>query len=787
MPYDQTVSYPLSDKRRPRVYLSATSSDMIEEPDAIIREAQRHEAFAELRQRMYIGRPDYFEALDRHASGIGSPLLVFGESGSGKTALLANWVARWREDHPKDFIVQHYVGSTADSACHWRLMARVMGEIKRWSGSLDAVPVNRDDMLNSFPLWLTKAKVRAEHEGMQFILVIDALDRFDDRENARLLGWLPEHPFTGPLRLIVSTQADKPEPNSLPKAIQRRGWHKLRIQPLTLEERRQMIAYYLTRFGKAFDERLWERLASAPPAADPLYIRILLDDLLGSDTNDRLEKRLSDYLTADDVPALLQKVLARYQRDYERNSKNLVAESLSLIYAARRGLSETELFQLLRPADQEQLPPDLWLPLRTVLANTLENRGGILNFANDTLRRAVEIAFAKDTDHRAALHLRLADYFENQPITARTCDELPWLFWQAKERDRLRSCLLNMDCFLEIYERDREELMRYWVFLKEKRSMGKAYLDAFNVWSHDSNRDVINIVYAADDLACFLHSAAFHAEVELLYRRTLTIWEGSQGAEHPAVASVLDNLATLLKNANRLAEAVPLMCRALAIDEKNLGPKHPAIAKSLNRLALLLKETNRLAEAEFLMCRALAIDETNFGLEHPNVATDLNNLAMLLKESNRFAEAESLMCRVLAIDKLNLGPTHPSVALDLNNLAQLLKETSRLAEAESLMCRALAINETSLGPDHPDVATGLNNLAMLLRETNRLDEAVSLMRRAVAILETYYYTTGHEYPCCQNYKDTLCAMQTPHPARVGCLQLIFLALAAWAFIVWCLH
>jgi hypothetical protein len=37
------------------------------------------------------------------------------------------------------------------------------------------------------------------------ILVLDALNQLEDRDHARLLGWLSSHPFTGPLRLVVST------------------------------------------------------------------------------------------------------------------------------------------------------------------------------------------------------------------------------------------------------------------------------------------------------------------------------------------------------------------------------------------------------------------------------------------------------------------------------------------------------------------------------------------------------------------------------------------------------
>jgi nephrocystin-3 len=206
-------------------------------PDALTREAQDHEAFAEIRRRTYIGRPEYLEALNRHAAGEGSPLLLLGDSGSGKSALLANWLAHWRKDHSTDFIVQHYIGGTADSADHWRLMARLMAEIKRWSGDPEALPTSHDDVLKDFPLWLTKAKAKAVHEGVRFILVLDALNQLDEHDHARLLGWLPEHPLSGPLRLIVSTLPGKSGTDDPLEGIQQRPWQELRLQPLTVDER----------------------------------------------------------------------------------------------------------------------------------------------------------------------------------------------------------------------------------------------------------------------------------------------------------------------------------------------------------------------------------------------------------------------------------------------------------------------------------------------------------------------------------------------------------------------
>ena len=45
-------------------------------PDPLDGEAAEHEAFAESRAKIYIGRAEYAERLDAHAAGEGPPLVI---------------------------------------------------------------------------------------------------------------------------------------------------------------------------------------------------------------------------------------------------------------------------------------------------------------------------------------------------------------------------------------------------------------------------------------------------------------------------------------------------------------------------------------------------------------------------------------------------------------------------------------------------------------------------------------------------------------------------------------
>jgi len=708
-------------------------------PEPLDREASEHEAFAEIRRRTYIGRTDYFEELDQYCLVEGKPLLMLGDSGSGKSALFANWVILWRQKHPDDFIFQHYIGGTPDSSNHWKLMLRLIKEIKRWAEDNEELPRTDEDILRDFPVWLAKARIKAERTGVRFIIILDALNQLDDTDHARLLGWLPEDSFTGALRLIVSTL-----PGDTMEALKKRNHQTLQIKPLAVEERRRMITGYLKRFGKKLDDPRLDRLSAAIPASNPLYLKILLDELRVTGTHEKLDERLVDYLEASDIPSLLQKVLKRYQKDYERDRPGLVGDTLGMIRAARRGLTESELLQLLKPGKLTQLPLATWAPLRAALEEGLVDRGGILNFAHDFLRSAVESMFLADIDKKDDYRVALADFFEARPPTTRSCDELPWLLWKTESFGRLRECLLSIDHFLLIIERNKDELRQYWVDLGDEKNIGNSYLESFNAWATSPGLADSRLSFAANQLAFFLSfEVIIYKEAKLLMEWALKINEKSFGMDHPAVAVILNNLAGLLKATNLLKEAEPLMERVIRIYEKSYGMDHPAVAIAINNLADLLQATNRLKEAEPLMERALKINEMSFGTDHYMVASALNNLAMLLQATNRLKEAEPLMERAIRIYVKSYGMDHPYVAIAMNNLADLLKDTNRLKEAEPLMERALKIDEKSFGIDNPTVAIRLNSLADLLKATNRLKEAEPLMERALKINEKSY---GKDHP-----------------------------------------
>ena len=353
---------------------------------------------------VYIGRQEYFERLDAHAAGGGPPLVVLGESGSGKSALLANWALAYRGRHPEELLLVHFIGATPASADWTAMLRRILGELNRRFGLGIEIPDKPDALRAAFANALHMAAARG-----RVILILDALNQLEDRDQAPDLVWLPPV-IPEDVRLIVSTL-----PGRSLDDLARRGWPALTVQPLAAGERRELIEQYLGQYRKELSEARAERVAAAPQTANPLYLRALLEELRLFGVHETLDECISDYLAAATVDELYERILARYEEDYEGERPGLVRDAMSLLWAARRGLSEAELLDLLGD-DGTPLPRAHWSPLYLAAEASLVNRSGLIGFFHDYLRQAVEGRYLPTEEDRRQAHLRLADYFGRRSL-----------------------------------------------------------------------------------------------------------------------------------------------------------------------------------------------------------------------------------------------------------------------------------------------------------------------------------------------------------------------------------
>ena len=742
-----------------------------EVPDEFERESLRHEAYALPRLRFYFGGERYIKALgDARSKGV-QRVLIEGAAGGGKSALIANWLEGYCKAHPKDLVHAHYLGASADAADPVALVHRLIEAIKRITGSGEEIPGEPDKILESLPTWLAHASAYAEKEDTRWIIVIDALNALLDLRDLRWLpSFLPEH-----LHLMVSCL-----PGDVHDALLTKGdWERIVVEPLREPERRDLFVTYLAHYSKHLPPHLLERALSHPLASNPLFLKTLAEEMRLFGVHEKLKEQLDYYLESKTVDDLFERLLGRVERDC---GVAAVRAAMEGIWASRSGLTEGEILQL------TGLVTATWAPIRLVLDEVLLESGGRLSFAYDHLRIAIsdrylagnnELADDNQSEEalkrRRSLRARLASWFETRPVDARTAEEVPWQWREAKDWERLKASLTRKDMFEGVYEHQgKVELLSYWLDLEKEADadLERDYERAWQQWGVDGKSK------EAADLAMRVFSFLFFSGRvkqfgERLVRFALSVRTTVLGLDHPDTAQCMNDLAVVLDEKGRSAEAEPLYRQALEIRERILGPDHPATAESINNVACLLDEEAALpllrralqiresslgighsdtinslqnlgstldllgkkTEARDAFERALGVCESHFGPESLAVADTLDYLGIWLWHNGYPEQAQPLLRRALRIRETKLGGNHPSVATDLSSLAESFLLTSDYATAESLYRRALAIRDKSLAPEHPDTGASLFSLGNFLRQRGRFDEAEALLRRELVIAE----------------------------------------------------
>ena len=114
------------------------------------------------------------------------------------------------------------------------------------------------------------------------------------------------------------------------------------VEPLTVREREQLTVRSTdATHGKRLDPSLVARLASAPQTGIPGYLL-----QLSRNSYPRRPRYFnSGWTTIARIQCLraLRKDSGTHEHDYERERPGLVRDSMSYLWAARRGLSESEL------------------------------------------------------------------------------------------------------------------------------------------------------------------------------------------------------------------------------------------------------------------------------------------------------------------------------------------------------------------------------------------------------------------------------------------------------------
>jgi len=697
-----------------------------EEPSDLDIENFAHSTYAESRRRVYIPKYDILQKLYNYLQDDNTaPVALIGESGIGKSTTLANWSSKLQSKSTKTTVITHFVGCSSSSGDYSSLMMRVLSVMRSQFKIDEEVPTDKHQLLRTFNQWL----VGRIPSDSRLVLIIDAVNQLDTKEDSHDLHWLPENIQSVPnLKVVVSTTPD----SRTHAALKKRKWNMLQMPYLEIPEKENFIVEYLAQFGKSFDNTQLQRIVSASQTKNGLFLKVLLEELRIHGVYEELNKKINFYLQAYSIQDLFQKVLERLEQDFDSRHSRMVGDTMALIFCSRRGLSESEILTLLR-ATRMAMSPFLFS-----IQEFIVNRGGMLNFFHDYLRQAVEAKYLSTESAKNQYRRRLVQFFEGPECNPdRRLVELPWLLYKMGDTAKLSGLLSDMDVFLKLYTKSRKyELKSYWLTLIQQRvDVSNAYLNSTDYYARRPDVTDAQREHAYRKSARFLRELVYYEPAEKLYSKALEIARRIYGEEHINVAKLYYLTAEMYWNQGKWDLAEPNCNKALQIREKLLGPNHPSVAMALVGLGEMEMRKESHVQAQKLIERALQIRIDNYGPDHPLVARCLQDLSIICDNRGYSDKAIQLCSRALQIREKCLGLWHPHVATSLETLGSIYKLRHESDKAEPLMRRALDINVRVHGEFHPSTATTCEWLSLILRELNKLEEAQEFEKRARKIQE----------------------------------------------------
>jgi tetratricopeptide (TPR) repeat protein len=677
-------------------------------PNELDRAALDHEAYSASRRTVYIGRDEYMTRLNAHAAGDGPPLVIMGESGGGKSALVANWTHHWSQQHPETPVLVHFIGAAPDSANWMAMLRRLLGEFQRKFGIQIEIPDQPDALRMTFANALSLVAARG-----RLVLALDALNQIEDRDGAPDLVWLPPM-IPDNVRLIVSTL-----PGRSREELKKREWPVMAVEPLTVPEREELIDKYLKRYAKTLSPGPAHRIAAAPQTGNGLYLSTLLNELRLFGSHEELNKRIGWYLKATDPFDLYGKVIHRWEQDYgqpDTRCENIVRESLVRLWAARRGLSETELLGSLGMAGTP-LPRALWSPLYLAAGDALVNRGGLLTFAHGFLREAVRDAYLPRESHEKDVHRTLAEYFHRQPQGSRQLDELPWQWQQAAAWQSLADVLKQPITFSALWKKDKFEVRAYWKRIETRSPLRMEQVYASVI--QEPNRDA---VYASKIGELLGDTGKTESVLRL---RAGLVEHYRSRSDRVGLQAALGNQALILQACGDLNGATEMYKEAESI-ARELGNKE-VLSRSLNNQGMILFARGNLDGAMAIyqeserICRELG-DKHGLQVLLNNQANILQSRGNLDGAMAMYKEKERICRESGDQDGLQLALGNQANILsargELDGAMALYKEQERLCRKFGTMGR---LHESLNNQAHILMIREDGGRAMVLwKETERL-------------------------------------------------------------------
>jgi NACHT domain- and WD repeat-containing protein len=392
--------------------------DNLSKQDLLEGEIEANEVFKHERIKNFVGREVQLKNVFTYLNNYNNhPLIIFGESGSGKSALLAKAAIESKISLPTHKIVNYFIGATPGSTDIRSLLTNICKELSRnYDKPATIIPGDYKELVVVFNELLNLVTPEAP-----LLLILDALDQLSSANTAHNLIWLP---FNLPpnVSLIISTLKGNSY-SILEKRLPATCF--VNVPSMTKVEGEQLLDSWLKVVNRKLQITQRDEIINRfQNNGLPLYLKLAFEE----SRRWKSYSKIPDTLASPNIPGIINQLFSRLSLN-SSHGKVLVSRSLGYIAVAKNGLTEDELLDVLsndadviadfrkrspKSPEINKLPFVVWSLLFADVEPYLTVRRGdntsLISFYHRQLQEAVFKNFLQEKE-KVARHTSLAEYF----------------------------------------------------------------------------------------------------------------------------------------------------------------------------------------------------------------------------------------------------------------------------------------------------------------------------------------------------------------------------------------
>ncbi|XP_050388645.1 NACHT and WD repeat domain-containing protein 2 [Patella vulgata] len=375
--------------------------------------------------KVFQGREEVVEKIKDYILGKNAshqPFVLYGESGCGKTSLMAKgasqvrtWFKTTRNIEP--VVILRFLGTTPRSSSIIPLLTSLCKQLSTvYLQDLDEIPSDLAPLTQHFKKLLSFVT-----EDKPLVIFLDSLDQLSGSEGAHQLTWipttLPEH-----ARLILSTLPNYFDLLQTLKVLIEDTANYVEVLPLGENLSSTILKLWLNDAKRNVSEEQWTVVNDAISRCNlPLFVKLVFDEICKWKSYTMPNMTKLSFTINDSIMELFKRIESRH-------GKTLVSHALGFITATKSGVSEAELEDLLSLDDKvlndvyqyhlppvRRIPPLLWTRIRNDLPGYLsEKEADGVNVIGWYHRQFIDAArerYFKNLNFVRDMHSNLADYF----------------------------------------------------------------------------------------------------------------------------------------------------------------------------------------------------------------------------------------------------------------------------------------------------------------------------------------------------------------------------------------